>query len=89
MLFRSADGDRHDRKGTGVQTLRHWREISKASLEGSIEMKAEQDLGAKDQETRFIKRHLDPFVIGAAHGFSSQSVISSSATQLGRTGRLS
>jgi hypothetical protein len=42
-------------------------------------MKAKQDLGAKDQEPRFIKRRLDPFVIGAGHSFSSRLIIPSPA----------
>jgi hypothetical protein len=42
-------------------------------------MKAKQDLGAKDQEPRFIKRRLDPFVTGAGHGSSSRLIIPTSA----------
>ncbi len=59
-------------------TLRQSREIPKASLESGIEMKAKQDLGAKDKEPRFIKRRLDPFVIGAGHGSSSRLTIPTS-----------
>src|SRR5262245_22429412 len=64
-----ADGDRHDRKSSNVQTLRQSGKFPEASLESGIEMKAKQDLGAKDQEPRFIKRRFDFFVIGAGHGF--------------------
>src|SRR4029453_1373056 len=60
-----ADDDRHDRKGSNVQILRQSGEFPKALLESGIEMKAKQDLRAKDQEPRFIKRRLDPFVIAA------------------------
>src|SRR2546430_17185380 len=41
-------------------------------------MKAKQDLGPKDQEPRFIKRRLDPFVICAGHGSSSRLTIPTS-----------
>jgi hypothetical protein len=73
-----ADGDGHDRKGGDVQTLRQRREIPEAALEGGIEMKAQQDLGAEDQEPRFIERRLDPFVVGTGHGSSSRLLIPTS-----------
>jgi hypothetical protein len=36
-------------------------------------------LRAKDQEPRFIKRRLDPFVIRAGHGSSSRLTLPTSA----------
>src|SRR5262245_9747217 len=41
-------------------------------------MKAKQDLGAEDEESCFIKRGLDPFVIGAGHGSLSRLIIPTS-----------
>ena len=54
-----ADGGRHEKITARVQRAADRRDLLERVLEHAVELKAEENLAAEDQEARFIERRLD------------------------------